>query len=68
MVRRVDRCGCRTVIDEGEPARVAVGEDIDGFTKRLLGSDLLNQFHTMFTDLFTCINIFIGNPFGLLTG
>ena len=61
VMRGVDRGGCRTDIDGCQPARVAMGEDIDRLTGFLAARDRLDQWQTMAPDRRVDRHVFIGD-------
>jgi len=60
---RIDRRGCGTIVDKGEPTGIAMGENVDCCSS-LPFADLSNDFSPMVTDAAAEIGILIGDGAG----
>src|SRR5262249_59356822 len=61
VVRSVNRCGCRTMVHEGEPSCIAMRKHIDG-PARFLGRDWLDQFQSVVANHAAMLDIVLGDP------
>ena len=64
----VDGGRCGAVVDEGEPASVAVGEDVDGLSGGFAGGDVLDEGEAMLTDGGAGGGVFVGDAVGFGEG
>ncbi len=68
IMRLVDRRQRGTPIDTGEPARIAMGQNVEGFARLFLRRRVPNDFETMLADGLADFDILVGNARGLGPG
>ena len=68
IMRQIDRRRRRAPVDRGEPAGVAMGQDVDGLARPLRRRDLFDQRQTMPADLLVDRDVLLGDFDGAPVG